>query len=398
MSRLGRVIGLTFASLVVWPLVAWPAPAQAQFYPTLAPPNPLYQHPAYRYQFSIGPTVPTVYGRAFVGMTASPTRAPQLFSPNLYSGPTNAFNYTPWMSGARGGSSAPAVTPGYISAGSIPNSAFESAQKELERQQREAALRRLKTHPESVKDAIYEQWAYEKLGVLGLPALRKTNRDPPEELARALAAQHAHEVSDGEVLNHLLVAIVAAESAGAKGVSVHIPPQLLDQVRFAGSPTAEAINFIRRAGRLPFPVVFQEPALAEVRDDLEKEFLEAVAPLRDGKPTTPARLAKLESTVKNAQEAVTPVVRNLPFEDATAIRRFLNRLETALVAIKSSTAHTLVNPAWSKEGTGVSELVRYMTKHKLLFAPAPTGDEAGYLALHKRLATYLVSLTPPPKK
>ena len=51
-------------------LAAFPATAGAQFLPAYVPPNPLYQHPAYGYQLSIGTTIPTTYGRAFIGVTA----------------------------------------------------------------------------------------------------------------------------------------------------------------------------------------------------------------------------------------------------------------------------------------------------------------------------------------
>lgn len=379
---------------VVLALFGWAGPARAQFYPTIAPPNPLYQHPAYRYQFSVGVAVPTVYGRAFVGMTAPATRAPQLFSPNLYVGPTGTLERVPWMSSRQAGTAAPTVGSGYITAGGIPNSAFLEAQRELERQQREMAAARLRARPEAARDAIYEQWAYEKLGVMGLPALSRPNREQPEELARALAAQTAEEVADGQALNHILVAIVAAETAGAKGLSLHVPPQLLDQIRFGGSPTAEAVNLIRRAGRLPFPPAFDEPALRDLREALEKDFLDAAGPLREGKPAVAAKWPKLERTLRQAQEAVTPVVRNLPFEEAMAVRRFLNRFETALPVLKSNAAAGLVNPAWAREGVGLAELIRYMTRHKLLFGPAAAGDEGGYLAMHQRLATYFVSLGP----
>ncbi len=383
MSRTIRLLLLSGFSLV-------PATASAQFYPTIAPPNPLYQHPAYGYQFSVGVYVPTAFGRTFVGMTAPATAAPQLFSPNLYSGPTNSYSSGPaWASTG-------VVSSGYMYGGSIQNDAFARAQKELERAQREAGAARLRNNPEGVKDAIYEQWAYEKLGVLGLPAL-KGGEVKPDELVKALSVTEEADVASGEVLNHILVAIVAVEAKGGKGPSAFLPPQLLSEVRFSGGPAADALNLIRRAGNLPFPTAFADPKLADVRDALEKDFLAVATPLRDGKAAEPARLIKLENTLKKAQEAITPVIRDMPFGDATAARRFLNRFETALKAIKSPAASALVNPAWSLEGASVADLVKHMTKLKLLFGAAPHGSEADYLALHRGLATYLITITQPKK-
>jgi hypothetical protein len=246
-------------------LVLLPATAAAQFYPTIAPPNPLYQHPAYRYQFSIGPSVPTVFGRTFVGMTAPATRAPQLFSPNLYSGPTSRYPTPAWRA------SGSAAAPGYISGGSGGNAAFLAAQKELEREQREAAAARIRSNPQAARDLIYDQWAYEKLGVMGLPSL-KGGKEQPEQLVKALGATDEAEVASGEALNHILVAVVAAENKGAKGPSAFLPPQLLDEIRFAGPPTADALNLIRQANNLPLPDAFFDPRLKDARDMLERVF------------------------------------------------------------------------------------------------------------------------------
>jgi hypothetical protein len=382
MSRITRLV--LFAALA---LAAFPADAAAQFYPTIAPPNPLYNHPAYRFQFSVGPSVPTVFGNAFVGMTAPATRTPQLFSPNLYSGPTGSR-----YSGPAWNPSGSAVTSGFVSGGSYSSAAFVAAQREFEKAQRQAtAEAKYRKTPEAVRDAIYDQWAYEKLGVLGLASLQGGER--PDELAKALAAVDEREVSSGVALNHVLVAVVAAEAKGAKGPSAFLPPQVLDDIRFSGPPAAEALNFIRLTGDLPFPAAFANPKLKATREALERDLAAVAGPLRKGKVPVPGDVQKLDFTVKQAQEAATPILRNLPFEDATAARRFLNRFQTAVGAMKPADAANLVNLNWPAEGASVADLVKHMTKHKLLFAAAAPGGEASYLAVHKGLATYLFALT-----
>ena len=243
-----------------------------------------------------------------------------------------------------------------------------------------------------MRDAIYDQWAYEKLGVLGLPSLRG-GQERPDELVRALAATDEREVSSGVALNHILVAIVAAEAKGAKGPSAFLPPQVLDELRFSGPPAAEALNFIRLAGDLPFPAAFADPKLKATREALGRDLAAVATPLRRGKVPAPGDVQKLDFTVKQAQEAVTPILRNLPFEDATAARRFLNRFQIAVGAMKPADAANLVNLNWPTEGASVADLVKHMTRHKLLFAAAAPGGEASYLAVHKGLATYLFALT-----
>ena len=123
-----------------------------------------------------------MYGSAYVGMTAPATRAPQLFTPNPYGGQTGSYSSSYGPSWNPGGA---AVTSGYLSGGSYSSNAFVNAQREFEKAQHEAtyAATYRKT-PEAVRDAIYDQWAYEKLGVLGLPSLLG-GQEQPEELVRA---------------------------------------------------------------------------------------------------------------------------------------------------------------------------------------------------------------------
>ena len=87
------------------------------------------------------------------------------------------------------------------------------------------------------------------------------------------------------------------------------------------------------------------------------------------------------------------MLRNLPFEDATAARRFLNRFQTAVGAMKSRGRDQLVNQAWptdgrERRGTGQADDAAQTP----LRAAAP-GGEASYLAVHKGLATYLFAIT-----
>jgi hypothetical protein len=245
--------------------------------------------------------------------------------------------------------------------------------------------------PAPARTQIYDQWAYEKLGLLGgLAGVRPDEH--PEALQKALAATEEADVASGEALNHIVVAVVAAESRGAKGVSAHLPPNLLSEVRFTGGPTADAVNLLRSAGRLPFPASFDTPALNETRDTLERDFAAVATPLLAGKPAGTAQVNRLNATVRAAQDRLTVVLRDLSFEDATAARRFLNQVESAAKVLGGPNAPGLVNPKWSAAGANVAELVRFMTRNKLLFGPAPKGGEEAYLALHQGLAAYLFAL------
>ena len=370
------------ASLGILALV--PAMAAAQFTPAIVPPNSLYQHPAYRYQFSVGPSIQTSFGRTFVGNTSPATRAPQYLSP-YYGMPMPVYTWS-----GRG-----VPLSGYMS-GSIGRYDSSGVQRDFAKAQRDAA--ELWGTPEAAKRMISDQWAYEKIRLA--PAVPGAGKAPGEALADALAASlraaTEAEVSSGEALNHILAAIVTAEAKGGKGVSAFLPPQVLDEVRFAG-PAGETLNLLRQSQRLPFPGAFDTPALRGLRDLIQRDFAAAAAPLLAGKPPEAAKLATLEAGIAKMEAAAPAVLRDLSFQEAIAARRFLNQIATAMRTLKAGGVAGLVNPAWATEGTSVANLVKHMTKYKIQFGPALEGNEPSYLALHRGLSTYLFVLGQPKK-
>ena len=287
---------------------------------------------------------------------------------------------------------------GSYMSGGVRNPAVENAPAAFARAQRQATDLR---NANAARTTIYDQWAYEKLGVAGLPGVRP-GEAPPEALAKALATPDLAQVVSGEALNHIVVAVLATQDKGGKGDSAYLPPNLLAEVRFAGSPNADALNALRMAGRLEFPAAFDEvAALASLRADLEKDFAAAAAPALVGKASEPVRITKLDATLKKAQDALTPAIKELDFADATAARRFLNHLDAASKVLRTPAAAGLVDPKWATEGTSVADLVKLMARYKLLFGATGKGHEEEYLALHRGLAAYLFVLNdslPKPKK
>ena len=284
---------------------------------------------------------------------------------------------------------------GYMTGGARPN---DAAARDFARAQQMAASA-ARSSPVAARNAIYDQWAYEKLGVVGLPGI-KPGEDAPAALLKALSGASEADIASGEALNHIVVGIVAAEKKG-KADSAYLPPNLLAEVRFAGPPAADAINLMRQAGKLNFPAVFDSPALAEIRPVLERDFAAATAPVLIGKPADFAKVAKLEQDVAKARAILDPITKDLEFADATAARRFLNQLDSTVGVLKGAGTSGLIDPRWATEGTSIADLVKHLVKNKLLFAPVAKGEEEAYAALHRGLAAYLFVLNEsqkPPKK
>lgn len=273
----------------------------------------------------------------------------------------------------------------YSTAGANMNPALaRGIQRDVAQAQRDAVP--------GAKSSISGQWNYEK------------NAEPPagppegaDGIPRGPIVPDPDQVVSGDALNRLLAEIVRVEAKGAKGPSAFVTPLLMDDLRFAGPPAADLLNLARLGGSPEYPIAFDDPALADMRIDLAKDFGAVAAVVQTGKSPEAAKVAKLEGTFQKLQNASGAVLKELPFEDAITARRFLNRMANAIKALKAGAATGLIDPKWGEEGLTVAELVKHMTKYKLQFGPAPRGRDESYATMHRHLLTYLVVLTQPKK-
>jgi len=199
------------------------------------------------------------------------------------------------------------------------------------------------------------------------------------------------------VLNRILAATISAQEKGAKADSANLPPNLLTQVRFTGGANADALALLKMAGRLQFPPAFEAAPLADLRAPLDRNFAAAAAPVLNGKPADPQKVAALEATVEKTGKTLTPLIKEMEFENAIAARRFVNKLNETVKVLKAPGAAGLFDPKWATEGTSVADLVKRMARYKLMFGPADAGGEEAYLALHRGLSAYLIALEPKPQ-
>lgn len=366
-----RIVALLTTGAAGVLLTPAPAPAQFQlggpYVPNIVPShNPFFYIPQYRYYNSrsygfSGPYGNFQYNSYRWGVSVN-NPAAVVAAQSLYSNPLYAVGRSTMTSGT------PAM-----------NQLALQAQRNLERAQREAALPTSRTGDTTNPD---------RGPVGGIPVPGPVPALPPE-LAAAIAATDPVLIAAGDPLNAILKEVQRVEGTGAKGPSAFVSPLLMDDLRFAGSSAADLLNLARQT--LEFPAIFDDAALAAVRKDLAKDYAPISDALQAGKAPDPAKVAVFAATVKRAQGAAAPLVKDLPADGPA--RTFLKQLDSVTTALRAGAGAGLIDPKWASEGLTVADLVKHMTKHKLAFAPAPLGRDDSYTALHKNLATYLFVLT-----
>lgn len=330
--------------------------------PTIVPSmNPFFYVP--RYYATSGISIPTMYG----GNLTFRSAYGGIYPPYAYNMPYQFYGQSgSYMTGS------PNTRNDYVLA----------AQRNMAKAQRDATANATRTEISGLGN-------YEK----GLPPPDLGPTLAEEAFRAPLAPADLTKVSSGEALNVLLKQIIALEAKGAKGPAPYIPPMLMDDMRFGGTPAGDLLDLVRQAGTLKLPEALEDVALALPRAALEKDFATAAASVLDGKSPEPAKIAKLEITFQQFQDAAAPIIKELPFEDATAARRFINRMTNAIRGMKNGAANGLYDPRWSSEGLTVADLTKQMAKYKLLFRRAPGGSEEAYTTMHQNLANYLFVLS-----
>lgn len=341
------------------PLNSLPQLPPLNLLPTLPSLNPYAQPPRYNLQYTTNVTNP------YTGATFASRSYYTGITPPAWSYPTYYPQSGAYMSGQTSGQS---------------NLAYQM-QQDLSRAQRAVASA---GGSGAVGEKPVVAGVIEPVGAPGVGG-------------KVLAPADRAKVLSGEALNDLLREIAKAETKVGARASAYLPVSLLDEVRFGGPDAADAVNLARRAGSLNFPVAFNDPALKDLRAALDRDFTAVAVALQAGKVPEAAKRTQFEATLKKVETALVPVVKALPRDDADAARRFMTQLSNAMKALKAGAGNGLIDPKWSSEGTAVADLVKHMTRHKLLFAAAPEGNEETYTTLHRNLGIYLFLLTQPKK-
>lgn len=234
---------------------------------------------------------------------------------------------------------------------------------------------------------ITDQWAYER----GARPIKRSNdlADAAKIVDRNLLHANPADITAGKALNDLLGVIEPLQAKPGKLVdSPLLGPELLAKVTFSGSSQADALNFLR-AGRLHVPLPLRARELATWRGELEAAFQAVLLRAGEGKPLSPLVADRLLAAVQQGRELAAPIVRGLPYPQATEVMRFLNNLALTAGVLRDPASAGLYSSNWATLGLTVGELTTHMAKHGLQFAPS---DAEAYSTLHRGLVGYYLAL------
>ncbi len=210
-----------------------------------------------------------------------------------------------------------------------------------------------------------------------------------KHILKRIQTANASEIVSGKSLNILLDEFRKHQGKLILADPVSLPEEVLKHINVTKS--IGNLGLLRKGGQFTWPAALQD--ILDAGERQQTELQAQVLVQKAGAGTVPDKLLKhLQKNMDSAREKLTQKINDVPPVQYIEAKRFLNDFNDALLALKSGEASSqFAFQKWIAGGKTVQELVDYMVKSGLKFAPAVSGDEASYQALHSALAPFDVS-------
>jgi hypothetical protein len=179
------------------------------------------------------------------------------------------------------------------------------------------------------------------------------------------------------------------------GTNVALSQEVLSHINIVPAKGNGNAGLLKNSRR--WPELLQRESFQDERNRIEALIPELVRQAKAGAVKT-SDLEALDQTVSAMKEKLAGIIREVPDPQYIRAKRFLVDLQGGIKVLHRPDAANYFNPIYSPNAKTVRELVQYMNKNDLRFAPSTTGDEAAYLVFYRALATYDVSANLQPTK
>jgi hypothetical protein len=204
------------------------------------------------------------------------------------------------------------------------------------------------------------------------------------------------EVQTGKSLNILVQDLSKFSSKQLRAQTVTVDEDILKLLNVTGS--SGNLGLLRNEGQVPWPLVFDDSNVLAKKDreDIDNYAKQLFFQAANGTGKLDGNTLKdLDSALRTLRE---DLQKNIKLIKSTQNyldgKRFLDDFDAAVVALRKGDAAMYLdyNQKFAKGGKTVQELVEYMAKNGLKFAPAMPGDERAYQAVQTALAAQSLAL------
>src|SRR5262249_36816220 len=203
-----------------------------------------------------------------------------------------------------------------------------------------------------------------------------------------------NEVLSGESLNTIYKDLKAKLASGAKGQPLPLDPAILKQINLTSNSGGNlgVLKNLKDGGALRWPLALQSEAYQDEVRRLNQRPAEAVKLARFKGQVDAGTIRDMMEDVRKLRAKVSANINDLTPSQHIEASRFLNQIDGALKALQQPDVADYLGQKYMAQGKTVGDLLDFMMRKGLSFAPAVSGDEGAYQALHNYLVGFASSL------
>lgn len=256
------------------------------------------------------------------------------------------------------------------------------SQGEFTFMRQEAVLRRQKVREAKLENRRkeLEQWDWERaFWTKSVEEQRQRVREA--QIERSRNDPPLTEIWSAMALNDLLGELKRSRGELSAGASVPVEPEWLEHVHVTSGKGRGNVGLLKR-GRVPWPLLLGSPQFDGERKAIDRLMKDVCEEARRGHRIDES-LRQLQGQVAALQKKLRAANKNTEPNAWIHVQSFLRDLDAALAGLERPDAAFYLLPV---QGKTVAEVVEYMTRKGVDFAPATCGDERHYRALYSALA------------
>jgi len=246
---------------------------------------------------------------------------------------------------------------------------------------------RLDTRRKSIEEFLYER------------ALVPTGEDLRESMQRyelriAMNNPPVNEVLSGESLNTIYKDLKIKLASGAKGQPLPLDPAILKQINLTSNSGGNmgVMKNLKDGGTLRWPLALQGEVYQEEVKRLNQRAAEAIKLAEFKNQVDAGTIRDMMDDVAKLRAKISANITDLTPNQYSAASRFLKQLDDAFKALQQPDVGDYLGQKYMAQGKTVGDLLDFMMKKGLSFAPAVNGDEGAYQALHNYLVGFANTL------
>jgi hypothetical protein len=209
-----------------------------------------------------------------------------------------------------------------------------------------------------------------------------------DTLKRILKNAAPSEIWSGRALNIILKDLKQQDLDKYNLKPVIIPAEILRQLNITAGNNG-SLGILKDNGRFNWPLALLDDEVVSKakRDDIQIQAEQLVKQALGG-TLDPNTYKDLRANINLIREKLPEKITSIPGTEYMQAKRFLENFDEALNALQKpnvAKAYLDFQKFTTKDRT-LPELVAYMTKYGMSFAPSSPGDEAAYEAVYSNLA------------